>query len=58
MQQNEKSTLFCLYPKHHEDLYKTMPSQLTGGFSVIFTGLAIAGETRIQPHEIPDPKTC
>ena len=35
-----------------------MRLQLTGGLSVIFTRLAIAGETKIRPHEIPDPKTC
>ena len=35
-----------------------MRSQLTGGLSVIFTRLAIAGETKIRPHEIPDFETC
>ena len=33
-----------------------MCSQLTDG--LIFTRLAIAGETKIQLHEIPDLETC
>ena len=35
-----------------------MRSQLTGGLSVIFTRLAIAGKTKIRPHEVPDLETC
>ena len=35
-----------------------MRSQLTGGLSVIFTRLTIAGEAKIRPHEIPDLETC
>ena len=58
MQRIEKDRFFCLYPKRHKDLYKTMRLQLTGGLSVIFTRLTIAGETKKRPHKIPDSKTC
>ena len=58
MKRIKKDAFFCLYPKRHKDLYKTMHSQLTGGFSAIFTRLVIAGKTKIRPHEIPDPETC
>ena len=54
----EKDIFFYLYPKRHDDLYKTMCSQLTGSLSVIFMCLAIAGETKIRSHEISDLQNC
>ena len=57
-QRIEKNTFFGLYLKRHEDLYKTMHLQLTGALSVMFTRLVIVGETKMQPHEIPDPEIC
>ena len=56
MKSTEKETLFCLFPKRHADLYNTMPNQITGGLSIIFMRLAIAGETKICSHEIDDPE--
>ena len=50
----EKEIFFCLFPKRHEDLYNTMCNQITGGLSIVFTRLAIAGETKIRSHEIDD----
>ena len=47
-----KNAFFCLFPKRHGDLYKTLHSQLTGGLSLIFCRLAISGETKICSHEI------
>ena len=39
-------------------MYKALRSQLTGGLSIVFSRLAIAGETKIRPHQIKDPETC
>ena len=58
MQRIEKDAFFCLYPKRHKDLYKTMHSQLTVSLIIIFRRLVIAGEAKIRPHEILDPKIC
>ena len=33
-----------------------MRNQITGGLSIVFTRLAIAGETKIRSHEIEDPE--
>ena len=33
-----------------------MRNQITGGFSIVFTHLTIAGKTKICLHEIDDPK--
>ena len=52
MQKIEKNIFFCLFPKRHADLYKTLKSQLTGGLSIVFCRYAAAGETRIRNHEI------
>ena len=57
MKKIEKNTFFCLFPKRHGDLYKTLRSQLTGGLSLIFCRLAISGETKIRSHEINNPET-
>ena len=57
MKKIEKNTFFCLFPKRHGDLYKTLRSQLTGGLSLIFCRLAISGETKICSHEIDNPET-
>jgi len=43
----EPGSFFCLFPKRHEDLYRELRSQLTGGLSIVFTRLAIAGETTL-----------
>ena len=53
----QKNAFFCLFPKRHGDLYKTLRSQLTGGLSLIFCRLAISGETKIRSHEIENPET-
>ena len=39
MKKIQKSAFFCLFPKWHGDLYKTLHSQLTGGLSLIFVDL-------------------
>ena len=57
MKRIEKETFFCLFPKRHADLYNTMRNQITGGLSIVFTRLAIAGETKIRSHEIDNPET-
>ena len=54
MKRIEKETFFCLFSKWHADLYNTMRNQITGGLSIVFTRLAIAGETKIRSHEIED----
>ena len=54
----ESDSFFCLFPKRHADLYKALRAQLTGGLSIIFSRVAIAGETKIRPHLIKDPETC
>ena len=56
MKRIEKETFFCLFPKRHADLYNTMRNQITGGLSIVFTRLAIAGETKIRSHEIDNPE--
>ena len=56
MKRIEKETFSCLFPKQHADLYNTMRNQITEGLSIVFTCLAIAGETKIHSHEIDDPK--
>ena len=33
-----------------------MRNQITGGLSIVFTCLAIAGETKIRSHKIDDPE--
>ena len=50
-----KDTFFCLFPKRHADLYQNLRSQLTGGSSLVFTSLAIAGETNIKPNRYENP---
>ena len=57
MRRIQKNAFFCLFPKRHGDLYKTLRSQLTGGLSLIFCQLAISGETKIRSHEIENPGT-
>ena len=57
MKKIEKNAFFCLFPKRHGDLYKTLRSQLTGGLSLIFCRLGISGETKIRSHEIDNPET-
>ena len=57
MKKIEKNAFFCLFPKRHGDLYKTLRSQLTGGLSLIFCRLAISGKTKIRSHEIENPET-
>ena len=57
MKKIEKNAFFCLFPKQHGNLYKTLRSQLTGGLSLIFCRLAISGETKIRSHEIDNPET-
>ena len=39
-------------------MYQALQSQLTGGLSIVFSRLAIAGKTKIRPHQIKDPETC
>ena len=51
-------TFFCLFPKRHSDLYQKLRSQLTGGLSAVFCRLAIAGQTKIRPHQVENPYTC
>ena len=36
MKKIQKNAFFCLFPKRHGDLYKTLRSQLTGELSLIF----------------------
>ena len=57
MQKIEKNSFFCLFPKRHADLYKTLRNQLTGGLSIVFCRYAAAGESRIRKHEISNPET-
>ena len=57
LKQIEENAFFCLFPKRHSDLYKTLREQLTGGLSIVFTRLAVANETKIRPHEISNPET-
>ena len=57
MKKIQKNAFFCLFPKRHGDLYKTLRSRLTGGLSLIFCRLAISGETKIRSHEIENPET-
>ena len=52
----EKETFFYLFTKRHADLYHTMRNQITGGLSIVFMRLAIAGKTKIRSHEIDDPE--
>ena len=56
MKRIEKETFFCLFPKRHADLDNTMGNQITGGLSIVFTRLAIAGHTKIRFHETDDPE--
>jgi len=58
MKKISDNAFFCLFPKRHADLYKKLRSQLTGRLSIVFSRLAIAGETPIRPHQIDDPETC
>ena len=53
-----RGTFFCLFPKRHSDLYQKLRSHLTGGLSMIFSRLAISGETKIRPHQVENPHTC
>ena len=57
MQKIEKNSFFCLFPKRHAGLYKTLRNQLTGGLSIVFCRYAAAGETQIRNHEISNPET-
>jgi len=52
------NAFFHLFPKRHAYLYKKLRSQLIGGLSILFSRLAIAGETPIRSHQIDDPQTC
>ena len=38
-----------------KDLYKKMRSQFTCGFSIVFSRMAVAGETSIHPHQFKEP---
>ena len=58
LKEMEPDSFFCLFPKRHADLYQALRSQLTGGLSIVCSRLAIAGETKIRPHQIKDPETC
>ena len=53
----KKKQFFCLFPKRHADLYKTLQNQLTGELSIVFCQYAAAGETQIRNHEISNPET-
>ena len=55
MKKISKDFFFCLYPKHHTDLYKKMRSQSTGSLSIVFSKMAVAGETPIHPHQFKEP---
>ena len=55
LKETAKNTFFCLFPKRHADLYQNLRYQLTGGLSLIFTRLAIAGETYIKPNRYENP---
>ena len=57
IQKIEKNSFFCLFPKRHADLYKTLRNQLTGGLSIVFCRYTAAGETQIRNHEILNPET-
>ena len=58
MLQRCEKAFFCLFPKIHADLCHTLRSNITGGLSIVFTRLAIKDETKIRPHEIPNPEMC
>ena len=49
---------FACFPKKNSDLYQKLRSQLTGGLSMVFCRLAIAGQTKIRPHQVENPFTC
>ena len=49
-----KDFFFCLYPKCHADLFMKMRSQLTSGLSIMFSRMAVAGETPIRPHQFEE----
>ena len=57
MQKIETNSFFCLFPKRHADLYKTLQNKLTGGLSIVFCRYAAAGETQTKNHEISNPET-
>ena len=57
MKKIQRHAFFCLFPKRHENLYKSLRSQFTCGLSLIFCRLAISGETKICSHEIKNPET-
>ena len=44
------------FPKQHADLYNTMRNQIVRGLSIVFTRLAIAGETKVRSHKIDNPE--
>ena len=54
----KKKLFFCLFLKRHADLYHILRSNITGGLSIVFTRPAIKDESKISPHEIPNPETC
>ena len=58
LKEMEPDSFFCLFPKKHADLYQALRSQLMGGLSIVFSRLAIAGKTKIRPHQIKDPEIC
>ena len=58
LKEMEPDSFFRLFPKKHADLYQALQSQLTGGLSIVFSRLVIAGKTKIRPHQIKDPETC
>ena len=51
-------TFFCLFPKRHTDLFEMFCENITCGLSIVFTRLAIKGETKIRPHEVSNPEIC
>ena len=57
MQKIETNSFFCLFPKRHADLYKTLRNQLIGGLTIVFCRYAAAGETQIRNHKISNPET-
>ena len=54
MKKFQKILLFCLYIKRHADLYKKIRSQLTGGLSIVFSRMAVAGITPIRPQQFKE----
>ena len=53
-----RGAFFCLFPKRQSDLCQKLRSKLTGGLSAVFYRLAIAGQTKIRPHQVENSFTC